>query len=57
MLEVGSKFEFSGFKITVVKSDKPQKANVERVADIMAKDLYEGVLKGKYGKKKIWFWW
>ena len=55
MIEVGSKFEFNSFKITVVKSENPRKANIERVADIMAKDLYEGVLKGKYGKKKIWF--
>lgn len=55
MIEVGSKFEFNGFKITVVKSENSRKANIERVADIMAKDLYEGVLKGKYGKKKIWF--
>lgn len=53
MIEVGSKFEFNGFKITVIKSDTPKKANIERVADIMAKDLYEGVLKGKYGKEKI----
>lgn len=57
MIEVGSKFEFNGFKITVVKSENSRKANIERVADIMAKDLYEGVLKGKYGKKKIWFQW
>lgn len=53
MIEVGSNFEFNGFKITVVKSENSRKANIERVADIMAKDLYEGVLKGKYGKKKI----